>query len=327
MVFAAGALASTQGHDGATLHRPGWSGNPVFPGWYADPDAIIADGSYWIYPTSSLPYGDQLYFDAYSSPDLVHWTQHPHVLDTGAIAWVKKALWAPSVIAKSGKYYLFFAANDIHDDKEIGGIGVAAADRPAGPFHDLIGKPLIGTFHDGAQPIDPSAFRDKDGTYYLLYGGWKHLKVARLSDDFKSFEPLPDGSLFKNITPAHYVEGPVMFLRHGTYYLMWSEGDWVGAGYSVAYAMADSPLGPFTRIGKIMQSNPKVATGTGGNTIIHVAKDHRWYIVYHRRPLGDTDPNHRVVAIDRMFFDQRGHIKPIKVTFKGVASHPLQTAP
>ncbi|MBS1610204.1 MAG: arabinan endo-1,5-alpha-L-arabinosidase, partial [Bacteroidetes bacterium] len=27
------------------------SGNPVFPGWYADPEGIIFNKTYWIYPT------------------------------------------------------------------------------------------------------------------------------------------------------------------------------------------------------------------------------------------------------------------------------------
>lgn len=37
-------------------------------------------------------------------------------------------------------------------------------------------------------------------------------------------------------------EGPFMFVRNGKYYFMWSEGNWTGPDYSVAYAIADSPL-------------------------------------------------------------------------------------
>ena len=47
------------------------SGNPVFDGWYADPEGVVFEGEYWIYPTSSQKYEDQLHFDAFSSPDLV----------------------------------------------------------------------------------------------------------------------------------------------------------------------------------------------------------------------------------------------------------------
>ena len=58
-------------------------------------------------------------------------------------------MWAPSVINKDGKYYLFFGANDVHEG-EIGGIGVAVSDRPEGPYKDLLGKPLINEIVNGA---------------------------------------------------------------------------------------------------------------------------------------------------------------------------------
>ena len=34
------------------------SGNPIFPGWYADPEGIVFGDEYWIYPTLSLLYGE-----------------------------------------------------------------------------------------------------------------------------------------------------------------------------------------------------------------------------------------------------------------------------
>lgn len=300
------------------------AGNPVFPGWYADPEAAVFDGRYWIYPTYSAAYGRQTFFDAFSSPDLVHWTKHPRILDATSVSWAKKAMWAPAVVARGGRYYLFFSANDIHDDKQVGGIGVAVADHPQGPFHDLLGKPLIGAFHHGAQPIDQSVFKDTDGQYYIIYGGWGHANIARLKPDFTGLLPFADGSTYKEITPRDYVEGPMMFVRKGKYYLMWSEGGWTGPDYSVAYAMADSPLGPFKRIGKILQQDPAVATGAGHHSLIHLAKGDIWYIVYHRRPLGETAATHRVICIDRMYFDKRGFIKPVVITRHGVEGHPLQ---
>lgn len=33
--------------------QPKTSGNPVFPGWYADPEGIVFGDEYWIYPTYS----------------------------------------------------------------------------------------------------------------------------------------------------------------------------------------------------------------------------------------------------------------------------------
>ncbi|KAA6432422.1 glycoside hydrolase family 43 protein [Rufibacter glacialis] len=299
------------------------AGNPVFPGWYADPEGIIFGKKYWIYPTFSARYKDQVHLDAFSSPDLVSWTKHNRIIDTASVKWAKKAMWAPAVVQKGKKYFLFFGANDIQSDQELGGIGVAVADKPEGPFKDYLGKPLVDKFHNGAQPIDQFVFQDKDGQYYLIYGGWRHCNIAKLKDDFTGFVPFPDGSTFKEITPQNYVEGPFMFIRNGKYYFMWSEGGWTGPDYSVAYAVADSPFGPFERVGKILQQDPAIATGAGHHSVIQVPKKDEWYIVYHRRPLTETDRDHRVTCIEQMSFDQHGFIKPVKLTKEGVARRPL----
>jgi beta-xylosidase len=199
------------------------SGNPVFEGWYADPEVAVFGKEFWIYPTFSARYEKQVFFDAFSSKDLVNWSKHSRILDTASIKWAKRAMWAPAAVAKDGKYYLFFAANDIQSDNEYGGIGVAVADNPAGPFKDYLGKPLIDKFHNGAQPIDQFIFKDKDGAYYIFYGGWRHCNIAKLNDTFTGFIPFEDGSVFKEVTPEGYVEGPFMFVREGKYYFMWSE--------------------------------------------------------------------------------------------------------
>lgn len=298
-------------------------GNPIFPGHYADPEAVIFGDTYWIYPTYSAPYDEQVFLDGFSSRDLVTWTKHPRIVDSGSIKWAKRAMWAPSIIAKGGKYYLFFGANDIQNDNEMGGIGVAVADGPAGPFRDHLGKPLVDKFHNGAQPIDQFVFKDADGTHYLIYGGWRHCNIARLNDDFTGFVPFDDGATFKEVTPQGYVEGPFMFIRGGKYYFMWSEGGWTGPNYSVAYAVADSPFGPFKRVGRVLKQDPAIATGAGHHSVIRIPGTDESYAVYHRRPLGQTDANARVTCIDRMEFDADGLIKPIRITNEGVPARPL----
>ncbi|MCX2480412.1 glycoside hydrolase family 43 protein [Pedobacter sp. MC2016-15] len=307
----------------ATIAQQKTSGNPIFKGWYADPEAVVFNKQYWVYPTYSAPYKEQVFLDAFSSKDLISWEKHPHVLDTANVKWANKAVWAPAIIEKDKKYYLFFGANDIQSDKESGGIGVAVADRPQGPFKDHIGKPLIDKFYNGAQPIDQFVFKDKDGQYYIIYGGWKHCNIAKLSDDFKTLIPYKDGTTYKEITPEGYVEGPYMFVRNGKYYFMWSEGGWTGPDYSVAYAIADSPMGPFKRIGKILKQDPKIARGAGHHSVIHNEKKDLYYIVYHRRPLTETDGNHRETCIDMMSFDKDGLIKPVVITKEGVKAQRL----
>jgi beta-xylosidase len=299
--------------------------NPVIDGWYADPEGVIFDKNYWIYPTYSARYEKQVFLDAFSSKDMVNWKKHPHIIDTSEIKWAKMAMWAPAIIKKDHRYFLFFSANDIQSkqrngqaDDTLGGIGIAVADDPGGPFKDYLGKPLINKFYNNAQPIDQYVFKDKDGQYYIIYGGWGKCNVGKLNEDFTGLVPFSDRMLVKEITPKGYVEGPTMFIRNGKYYLMWSEGGWTNGTYKVAYAVSDNVLGPFERKATILEADETIATGAGHHSVINIPRTDDWYIVYHRRPIPNLDRDHRVVCIDRMFFDTGGNIKNVKMTFEGV---------
>ncbi|MGI5239630.1 family 43 glycosylhydrolase [Dactylosporangium sp. CA-139066] len=116
------------------------AGNPFVDGWYADPDIAVYNNTFWVYPTTSKGYSEQTYLDAFSSTDLVNWTKHSNVLTTAGVSWASYAMWAPAPIQRNGKYYLYFAANDIQNNSALGGIGVAVADNPAGPFADALGR-------------------------------------------------------------------------------------------------------------------------------------------------------------------------------------------
>ena len=308
--------------------------NPIVDGWYADPEGIVFGNKYWIFPTFSDKYQDQVFLDAFSSKDLVHWEKHNRVLDTSVIKWAKQAMWAPSIIEKNQRYYLFFSANDLQrpggpywDEKDLynhyGGIGVAVADSPQGPYEDHLGVPLINEFHNDAQPIDQFVYKDVDGTYYMFYGGWRHCNIAMLNDDFTGFVPWSGNKLFKEITPEGYVEGPFVFRRKNSYYFMWSEGSWGNDTYKVAYAMADKVTGPYKRIGTILESDKNIATGAGHNSVINTPNTDQWYMVYHRRPIANKGRDHRVICVDKLEFNQDGTIKQVKMTFGGVKSNNL----
>ena len=262
-----------------------------------NPEGVVFGDTYWIYPTYSADYDEQTFLDAFSSKDLVHWQKHPRIVSNDEVKWVKRAMWAPAAVHTNGKYYLFFAGNDIHEG-ETGGIGVSVADSPAGPFRDALGKPLIDSIVNGAQPIDQFVFRDDDGSYYMYYGGWGHCNMVRLSPDLLRIVPFDDGTLYKEVTPANYTEGP----------------------------FADSPFGPFERIGKILEQDPAIACGAGHHSVIQVPGRDEWYIVYHRRPLNETAASSRETCIDRMYFDAEGHIVPVRMTRKGVEARPIPAA-
>lgn len=311
------------------------AGNPVVEGWYADPEGIIFDDTYWIFPTYSARFEAQVFLDAFSSKDLVTWQKHERIIDTSRVKWAHKAMWAPSVIKKDSLYFLFFGANDLQTPEskwwnpainkigEVGGIGVGVASRPEGPYEDYLQKPLIGAVYNGAQPIDQFVYLDSDGEYYMLYGGWGHCNIVRLAPDFRSLLPFEDGTLAKEITPEGYVEGPVLFKRRDWYYLMWSEGEWGDHTYQVAYGKSKSLMGPFSKIATVLAADTAIATGAGHHSVINLPNTDEWYMVYHRRPIPNEDRDHRVTCIDRMHFDKKGNILPVRMTFEGVERRVL----
>jgi len=241
----------------------------------------------------------------------------------GQVSWARRAMWAPSVTKNGDKYYFFFAANDVHEG-EVGGIGVAVGDTPVGPFSDHLGVPLIQNIVNGAQPIDQFVYWDELHSAFLMYyGGWGHCNVVKLNNNFTGIVPFDDGTLYKEVTPQGYVEGPFMLKRNGIYYFMWSEGGWGGPDYKVAYARSSDPLGPFVREGVILEQDPQIATGAGHHSVFSVPAANKYYIAYHRRPLNETDANARVTCVDEMFFEPDGSIRQVRLTFEGVTGPPL----
>jgi beta-xylosidase len=183
--------------------------NPIFDGWYADPQIRRYGDTYWVFPTRSDRFSAQTAFDAFSSKDMKTWTKHANILTTNEVKWARGAMWAPDAHKIGGKYYYFFSANDTYpvsnrredaEPKKVpglqrhGGIGVAVADRPEGPYRDLIGKPLVDRFWNGAQPIDQYVFEYK-GDWYMIYGGWGRCNLVKFAKDFKSLVPLEDGRM------------------------------------------------------------------------------------------------------------------------------------
>lgn len=301
-----GAVAVSRAAD------PAWT-NPIADGWYADPDGLKFGDSYWVYATISIAFDDQTYFDAFESKDLVSWTKHPHVFAANNSEWAEDWFWAPCTIEKDGKYYFYYTANNPIDNEGTAGIGVAVADTPGGPFTDLIHKPIVDKHVNGADAMDPQVFIDDDGQYYLIWGG-SGVNISPLSEDMSSLGAWEDGAEAKDITPNEgYGEGPFMLKHKGMYYFMWSEGPYGEPSYRVAYAMSESLTGPFERIGLILSKDDVVADGPGHHSVFK-DNDRQYYIVYHRRIIGDDEADHRVIAIDRFEFNDDGTIKPVVMT-------------
>jgi beta-xylosidase len=215
------------------------------------------------------------------------------------------AIWAPSAVKKNGRYYIIFAANNIHEDGEPGGLYVGESESPLGPFRNVFadGRALINVFHFGAQPIDAHFYQEGDDVY-LYYGGWGHLVLCRMSEDMKSYtDP-------QEITPADYVEAPYVMKESGKYLLMYSSGNWMDGSYRVLCACATTPQGPFLDASEVLGTS-EIACGAGHNSAFCFKGKH--YIAYHRRLHEDKDPHHRILCVDEMHIESE-KILPITMT-------------
>lgn len=290
------------------------AGNPQFQG--ADPHAVMIGDEMWVFPTGG-PGGswDADRFGAFSSRDLKTWRPRGELIRRDAITWIgddgakQHFLWAPGVAERDGKWYLYYSVGPQNPTPSR--IGVAVADRPEGPYRDS-GQPLV-TGGNGFEAIDPMVFRDpKSGTTYLYAGGsaGSRLRVWEMQPDMVHVaREVPVEQ------PPEFTEGAFMHERDGTYYLSYSHGRFNGPDYSVHYATATSPTGPWRYRGAILTSDGR-HKGPGHHSFVRTS-DGRWLIVYHRweRPRGPAPfKGERQIAIDRMDYRSDGTIAPIRMT-------------
>ena len=280
------------------------AGNPVIPGYFADPSIYVINGVYHLYCTTDGYGWDSPAPTVWTSTDLVRWSNAPLPLSPAP-----NVFWAPSLATKNGKYYLYYARGQA-------GSFVAVADRPTGPFTEVA---QLG----GNKLIDPQTFVDDDGTIYLYYGGSRQPRVGKLAAGMTSFAS--DTAL----SVGEFFEGAFVFKRNGKYYLMSSLGNTSKTDYRVVYNIGNSPLGPFTKPADNLILSGVVGgpvESPGHNSVLVRGNDH--YVVYHRHDNPHSaDGLHRQVCVDRMTFRSDGTIMPITPTNTGVGALPLGSPP
>ena len=310
-------------------------GNPILPGFHADPEILYSNktGKYYIYSTTDGKpgWGGYKYY-VYSSSDLKEWKNEGVALDAknGQISWANGNLWAPAAIEvkqKDGsyKYFLYYSANP----KEKGGkkMGVAVADSPVGPFVDF-GKPIVEKSPVGwGQQIDVDVFIDPVSKKPYLYWGNGYMAGAELEPSMTQVKDetitvmTPKGGSLKDYA---YRKAPYVFYRNGLYYFMWSVDDTGSPNYHVAYGTSKSPLGPI-EVAKepiaLIQDPQHEIYGTAHNSVIQKPGTDEWYIVYHRinKDYIHFQPGvHREVCIDKLEFNADGTIKRVVPTHQGI---------
>ena len=305
----------------------------------ADPSAHVFEGRVYIYPSHDLDKdapendsGDQYAMTDYHVLSQPHpekrATDHGEALHLRDVPWASRQLWGLDAACRNGRYYLYFPARD---KEGIFRIGVAISDRPEGPFQPEP-QPIAGSFS-----IDPCAFRDDDGEFYLVFGGiWAGQlqcwttgsyqpgaqeppddalalcpKIARLTPDMLQFAAPPqdaviideNGALLKSGDRSRrYFEGPWLHKYCGIYYLSYS----TGTTHYLVYATSDRPTGPFTFRGRIL--NPVVGWTTH-HSIIEFGG--RWWLYYHDASLSGGVSYKRSVKVQELFYEADGSIRPM----------------
>ena len=296
--------------------------NPVLSG--ADPDCAVFDGVYWLYPTGNVRGGG---FKAYSSTDLRTWSDRGVIFSFKNAPWIAEdgrkghGAWAPGILRSNDKFYLYYSVGP-QDKDHPSRIGVAVADKPQGPFVDS-GKALV-IGGNGFEAIDAMAFADpKTGSVYLYAGGsaGAKLRVWELNDDRVTLKREIEVE-----SPKEFTEGAFMHERDGVYYLSYSHGGWNSPNYSVHYATAEAPTGPWTYRGKILGSDA-THKGPGHHSFVKNPKSGEWFIVYHRyETTSNNSPlkGQRRIAVDKVTYDADGAIKPVTMTDKPGPVSPIR---
>jgi beta-xylosidase len=251
--------------------------NPVYRHDFPDPFVLHVGDTYYAYATN----GGGAQVQTATSKDLVHWTAGPDALPKVGAWTFNGETWAPEVLARrDGSFVLYYTATRC--------VGRAVARTPLGPFVDRANAPLVCQAKAGGS-IDPSPFRDDDGTLYLVWkndgnaiGARTSIWAQRLSADGMKLVGRRTRIESNDVAwEASVVEAPMLFEHDGRYYLFYSGNVYSGSGYAVGYATCASPLGPC----RDAPENPILhtacrAAGPGHNAVVRDGAGRTW-IVYH----------------------------------------------
>ncbi|HEX5829267.1 MAG TPA: glycoside hydrolase family 43 protein [Candidatus Limnocylindrales bacterium] len=260
--------------------------NPVAEGYFADPFVMRHGDRWYAYGTGreggAAAAERGRVFEVRRSGDLVHWESLGHALETPDLPPPEqpgehREYWAPELAWIDARLYLYYSTG-IEDRGHV--IRVAVADDPEGVFEDL-GVEL--TPHERFA-IDADPFQDDDGQRYLYYArdvldgdrAGTSIAVDRLvsptrlaGEPVAVLPPSADWQLYKRrrliygtVYDWHTLEGPFVRKRLGRYWMLFSGGAWTGDTYAVSWAVADSPLGPFTEPAAGREGDPAILLRT-----------------------------------------------------------------
>lgn len=302
--------------------------NPIVQTYYtADPAPMVYNDTVYVYTTHDEDETVDNFFTmhnwrAYSSTDMVNWTDHGVVASLKDFAWSDKTngAWAPQAIERNGQFYLYCP---IHGD----GVAVLVADSPTGPFKDPLGKRLIDDTKDIWHDIDPTVFIDDDGQAYLFWGN-PSIYYVKLNEDMISYDRSigQKGIFALDMAPeafgsqegrdgnirSNYTEGPWVYKRNDLYYLVYAAA---GIPEYIAYSTAPTIEGPWTYQGYIMERAPHLAFTNHPGIIDYKGNS---YFFYHTHELSGGEGFKRSVSLEQFEYNADGTIPMLLPTKEGV---------
>lgn len=291
--------------------------NPYLPNWEYIPDGEPRVFGDRIYVYGSHDRKDSIDFCDYklkvwSAPvsDPTKWVCHGDIFRSrdghdspSDVDWTDELLFAPDVVERGGKYYLYAY---IVNAKGC----VAVADRPEGPFRLLSRyKYDIPNHYDNGTFIDPGVLVDDDGRVYI-YCGYQGSYMCELKDNM--YEAVPGSyklDIIPTAEPHRFFEACSPRKINGTYYLIYSPQ----RGSCLDYATSDSPTGPFTYRGTIIDNGIDFPGGNDHGSVCCV--NGQWYIFYHRMTNGTIMS--RRGCVERIEILPDGTIPQVEMTSLG----------
>jgi beta-xylosidase len=190
-------------------------------------------------------------------------------------------------IQDDGKFVMYYSG-EVKNWGSFHCVGVAVSNGtdPLGPYIPE-DKPLACP-HDLGGAIDPSPFRDADGTLYVVYKGDGNsighggncnngkkpivsvpILLQELKSDGVTTVGKPKKILDIDDTDGPLVEAPdLMRTDNGVYYLFFSSHCYTSLGYNVKYAHSTSIEGPYKRADRpLLQTADWDLLGPGGATV------------------------------------------------------------
>jgi beta-xylosidase len=288
------------GNDERTAAQAPTFRNPVHAHDFPDPFVLRVDATYYAYATNDEDGNVQ----TLTSRDLVHWTKGADALPKlGRWSYPGKT-WAPEVLEVDDAFVLYYTANSARDGVQC--IGRAVARSPTGPFRDTARRPLVCQRAEGGS-IDPSPFRDDDGSLYLLWKNdgnslgrdtWIH--VQRLAADGLALVGRAARLVKQDAGwEADVVEAPTLWKHRGRYYLFFSANAFDSDLYAVGYATCDTPVGRCDDAAEnpILKSACE-ASGPGHQAIVRDGDGETW-LLYHAWPRTSGE-DERELWLDRL---------------------------